>query len=184
MGCGGSKKTSGSEPAANTTQKQDDKSAKKCKKPVNSEEKVMEAFKEIDKDDSGYVTVDEVKKVLKDLGEEVSDEDIDKFFESADKNDDGKISYNEFYAAWVKATEEAKKEGELSQDEMLEAFKALDADGNGSLTKDEVKKALQDASSYYSDEQVDSMIKEADEDKDGKVDYKEFVKVLKKESQE
>lgn len=185
MGCGGSKKsTTGSEPAAASNAKSDpqkDTNAKKTKKPCNSEEKIMEAFAAIDTDNSGYVTKDEVKKILKDLGEDVADEDIDKFFDSADKNDDGKISYKEFYAAWVKATEEAKKEDELTQDEMLTAFKAMDTDGSGSLTRDEVKKALQQASSFYSEEQVDKMISDADADKDGKVNYEEFIKVIKKE---
>ncbi|CAN0279880.1 unnamed protein product [Lampetra planeri] len=61
------------------------------------------------------------------------------------------------------------------QPEELEAkFKALDKDGNKSLSKAELKAGL--ASLGLSEAQLDSFYLAADKDKDGKISCSEFVK--------
>lgn len=54
------------------------------------------SFDFFDKDGNGYVTIDELKKVL---GEELNSKDEkvwQSLFNNADKNKDGKISFDEF----------------------------------------------------------------------------------------
>ncbi len=65
-----------------------------------SKEEIIEAFKLFDTDGSGFITTDEIKKALADIGEEVSDEEIKKNFQIADKNGDGRISIDEFCALY------------------------------------------------------------------------------------
>jgi Ca2+-binding EF-hand superfamily protein len=45
----------------------------------------------------GKITVLELKKVAKDLGEDLTDEDLDKMFVKADLDDDGFVNADDFY---------------------------------------------------------------------------------------
>ncbi|XP_077991427.1 neo-calmodulin-like [Glandiceps talaboti] len=185
MGCGGSKKTAGSEPkaeaAADNKQEEAPKTEGKVKGPKCTEDELTAKFKEADTDDSGYLTRDEIKKVLADIGEDgINDAEIDTLIEKIDKNDDGKVHYGEFYKNWKEACEEQKQE-DVDRENIRKAFKNMDKDGNGLLTKEEVTQALKDCNAYEGNDQVQKMIDDADVDGDGKVRYEEFVNILQKE---
>ena len=55
-------------------------------------------FREFDKDRNGLVSYQELKHVLKQKGQDVSDEQIEKMMNDADKDDDGMLNYMEFVA--------------------------------------------------------------------------------------
>jgi calmodulin len=65
-----------------------------------SREKLVEAFKEFDKDGNGFITADELKKVLAELQVDVSDEEINEVLKVVDQNGDGKINIDEFIAVF------------------------------------------------------------------------------------
>ncbi|XP_070556024.1 calmodulin-like protein 5 isoform X2 [Ptychodera flava] len=178
MGCGGSKKTEGNEPA-----KQEEAPPKKeesLNRPKNTEEAIYEAFQKVDTNNSGYLTKEEIKQALKELGEDdITDEQLDQCMDKVDKNEDDKISYKEFYNAWIAACKEISK-----REKLMTAFKNMDKDGSGRLSKDEVTAALKEIGAYEDNEQVEQMIKDADADGDGKVNYAEFVDIIEKESQQ
>ena len=54
---------------------------------------------------------------------------------------------------------------------MKEQFNGFDGDKDGNLTPDELKKFIKSLSSKHTDEQIDKMIKEADEDGDGQFSF-------------
>ena len=58
----------------------------------------------IDKDASGEINLDELKKLIRELGldKEVSDADVEELFKALDKSGDGKISFEEFVDAFRK----------------------------------------------------------------------------------
>lgn len=49
-----------------------------------------------DKDGDGYITAVELKLVMKQLGEELSQEQLSDMMREADGNGDGRIDFNEF----------------------------------------------------------------------------------------
>ena len=57
-------------------------------------EKLFEAFSMFDKDNSGFITKDEIVKALK--AEKSQEKEIDTYIKDVDKNGDGKIDYKEF----------------------------------------------------------------------------------------
>merc|ERR1711953_1255565 len=62
-----------------------------------------------------------------------------------------------------------------------EAFKALDKDGDGKMTKDEVKEFLQkEDKDTFTDEVCDALYEEANADGDGSITVKEFTEWLEK----
>merc|ERR1712130_324953 len=63
-----------------------------------------------------------------------------------------------------------------------EAFKALDKDRDGKMTKDEVKEFLQkEDKETFTDEVCDALYKDANADGDGNISIKEFTAWLEKE---
>ena len=62
------------------------------------------------------------------------------------------------------------KDGE-STDEIREAFRVFDKDGNGYVSAAELRHVMTNVGEKLTDEEVDEMIKEADIDRDGQVNY-------------
>ena len=60
--------------------------------------------------------------------------------------------------------------------ELKQAFAAKDTNGDGQVTKEELKSLLSQLGEAVDDSVIDEMIKIADVNGDGKVDFNEFVK--------
>ncbi|KAK4196330.1 hypothetical protein QBC40DRAFT_209562 [Triangularia verruculosa] len=65
-------------------------------KETDTEQELINAFKVFDKDGSGTISSDELRNVLKSLGENLTDAELDEMISLADKNGDGHIDYQEF----------------------------------------------------------------------------------------
>jgi len=63
----------------------------------------------------------------------------------------------------------------MTEDEIRAQFKALDKDGNGVVSADEIREVLTALGDRLSDEDVNDMIRDVDTDGDGQVNYEEFV---------
>ena len=60
----------------------------------------------------------------------------------------------------------------------MEAFQAFDKDGNGTISAAELRHVMTNLGEKLTDEEVDEMIREADVNGDGIIDYKEFTKII------
>ena len=66
-------------------------------KPKNPNmDEMVNAFNFFDGDKNGYLDMNELKYLLCNRGEKVSEAEVEKFFKSLDKNNDGKITLDEF----------------------------------------------------------------------------------------
>merc|ERR1711860_161828 len=100
--------------------------------------------------------------------------------------------YNAEFALAPGGEENIKKEAILdyirdnrpSEDEqeqaLLMAFQSLDKDGSGILEIEELQNLLMKHGETLSEEEVKDIIKESDSDKDGQLDYNEFINFMKK----
>ena len=57
---------------------------------------VIEAFKVFDKDQNGKITIDEFGEVMKQLGENITNEEIEHIYREADDDNNGYITFDEF----------------------------------------------------------------------------------------
>lgn len=64
-----------------------------------------------------------------------------------------------------------KMKDEDSEEELREAFKVFDKDGSGDISAAELRHVMTSLGEKLTDEEVDEMIREADIDGDGKVNY-------------
>ena len=66
--------------------------AKKVK-DTESDEELRMAFQVFDKDQSGKISAAELRHVMTNLGEKLTDEEVDEMIREADTNGDGEIDY-------------------------------------------------------------------------------------------
>lgn len=62
------------------------------------------------------------------------------------------------------------------QDELIAAFHAFDTDGSGFITTEELQRAMRNFGEPLSNEELQHLIEVADLDKDGRINFVEFVK--------
>lgn len=63
---------------------------------TDSIEEMREAFLVFDRDKSGSVTASELKHVMNNLGEQVTDEEVEEMIQEADADGDGELSFDDF----------------------------------------------------------------------------------------
>ena len=68
---------------------------------TDSEEEISEAFRVFDKDGSGFISVAELRHVMTNLGEKLTDEEIDEMVREQDFDGDGKIDYESFVNSMI-----------------------------------------------------------------------------------
>uniref|UniRef100_A0A0D9XNT8 Uncharacterized protein n=1 Tax=Leersia perrieri TaxID=77586 RepID=A0A0D9XNT8_9ORYZ len=143
-----------------------------------SEEEIKglkEMFKNIDKDNSGTITLEELKNGLAKQGPKLSDSEIEQLMEAADADGNGMIDYEEFVTATVHMNKMDREE------HLYTAFQYFDKDNSGYITKEELEQALKEQGLYDAKE-IKDVITEADSNNDGRIDYSEFVAMMRKGS--
>ncbi|KAL6141601.1 hypothetical protein ACLB2K_059889 [Fragaria x ananassa] len=138
-----------------------------------SEEEIAglkEMFKMIDADNSGHITLEELKTGLEKVGADLKDSEITWLMQSADVDNSGTIDYGEFIAAMLHLNKVQK------EDHLFAAFSYFDKDGSGYITRDELQQACENFG--LQDVQLDDIIREVDKDNDGRIDYSEFVAMM------
>lgn len=130
---------------------------------------LQKIFKEIDKNGDGLLSRREIRKALED-NTKFSDEDIAQLIEKVDLDRNDKVNYSEFLAATV------NWEKEMSRERLEKAFRALDSDHSGKISKDELMQAF--GGSHMSSSHFEEMINEADANGDGEIDLEEFCNYM------
>ncbi|XP_024374044.1 calcium-dependent protein kinase 2 [Physcomitrium patens] len=141
-----------------------------------SEEEIVglrELFKSMDTDNSGMVTFEELKQGLIRQGTGLKEADIRKLMEAADVDGNGKIDFHEFISATMHMNKTEK------EDHLWAAFKHFDTDNSGYITHEELQEALEN-SGMGDPQAIQEIIREVDTDNDGKIDYDEFVAMMRK----
>lgn len=137
---------------------------------------LRDQFLSIDKDGSGTITIDEMRTVLKEQkGQKrtaIGDAEIENILKSMDLDGDGVIDYMEFVSATLAATALTRGEKEAYKRHVRLAFNNFDKDGNGYIEASELMAAI------GKDDHIAELIKEADKNGDGMIDYSEFFHLL------
>ena len=141
-----------------------------------TDEKIQEfkeAFKIFDKDKDGYITIKELGEIMKSLGQIPSESELHDMVNEVDIDGNGNIDFKEFLGLMARKMRDTDTEEEL-----IEAFKVFDRDGNGLVSSIELKHVMISLGEKITDDEVEEMINEADIDGDGFINYEEFVRMI------
>jgi len=130
---------------------------------------LREVFLMADADETGTISLLELKEAFRKLDTDIDDETLKRMFHGIDQDKSGQIHYAEFLAAL------AESQGLVTMERLAEAFDRIDSDGKGFISHDDLKEVLGDD---YDQNLVDQMIQEADFKKNGQVDYEEFLELM------
>ena len=131
-----------------------------------------------DKGGDGTITMRELGTVMRSLGEYPTDSELQDMMDSLVQDGSGKIDFPEFLTLMARRMQAA-----TSEEEMKEAFRDLDKDGDGFISAAELCHAITSLGEELTDEEVDAIM--ADVGVDGKIGFKKkkkFVKMTTAES--
>ena len=99
---------------------------------------VREMFLKFDANNDGFLTLEELRSGYSDIAQilNVEEPDVEEMLRGADLDGDGKIDYTEFIAAAF------QKDLLLSGENLQRAFRMFDADGDGTISKEELKQVF------------------------------------------
>lgn len=63
-----------------------------------SDDEILEAFRAFDLDKNNFIGAAEIRHVLINIGEQVTDEEVDEMIRMVDRDGDGQVSWDEFYS--------------------------------------------------------------------------------------
>jgi calmodulin len=132
-----------------------------------------EAFEIFDKDRDGFITIKELGEIMKNLGQTPTDAELQDMINEVDIDGNGNIDFKEFLGLMARKMRDTDTEEEL-----IEAFKVFDRDSNGLISSQELKHVMTSLGEKITDEEVEEMIREADIDGDGYINYEEFVRMI------
>ena len=121
----------------------------------------------------GTISSQELGTVMRSLGQNPTEAELYDMINEADVAGSGTIEFREFLDMMARMLKYADSEKEI-----LEAFKVFDKDGNGFVSPDELRQVMINMGEKLTDEEVDEMIREADLDGDGQINYEEFVRMM------
>ncbi|GJQ83704.1 hypothetical protein Trydic_g592 [Trypoxylus dichotomus] len=131
-----------------------------------------EAFMLFDKDEDGTITMAELGVVMRSLGQRPTETELRDMVNEVDQDGNGTIEFNEFLQMMSKKMKDADGEEELR-----EAFRVFDKNNDGLISSNELRHVMTSLGERLSEEEVDDMIKEADMDGDGQVNYEGLIKL-------
>merc|ERR1712115_141311 len=122
-----------------------------------------------DEDRDGRLSLKELGCLLNALGQNPSEQDLTNMITGVEHDSDGRIDFPDFLSLMARKMKDTDTEEEL-----IEAFKVFDKDGDGFISAGELRVSMTNLGEKLSDQEVDEMIREADVDGDGQINYEEF----------
>ncbi|KAL4508150.1 hypothetical protein ABPG72_021523 [Tetrahymena utriculariae] len=138
---------------------------------------LKQIFVSIDRDGNGRISLEELKGGLHQFKEkcnlDIQESEIKQIFQAMDFDNSGQIDYSEFIATFL-ANPEFQTDKAITQ-----AFLKIDKNNDGKLTKQELQDILGTDIISMGEIDIDELIKEADTNGDGEIDFTEFLTMLR-----
>ncbi|KAF7908706.1 uncharacterized protein EAF01_004461 [Botrytis porri] len=168
-------------------------------KPLSDEEVAIlkEAFEAYDTDKGGNITVEEFGRVMKQSGQNPTEEELAQIIKEVDLDGDGTINFDEFIAMMTGRTRHEPKDSKVSEDDLKvdsapnpvsseedpeeewkSAWKEYDQSLKGSITAAQLRQVLGNLGETISDAEIDNVIMKS-VDAEDKISYVEFVEFMK-----
>lgn len=127
------------------------------------------AFNAFDPEKNGYINTQMVGTILSMLGHQLDDATLAEIIAEVDEDGSGQIEFEEFTTLAARFLVE--EDAEAMMQELKEAFRLYDKEGNGYITTGVLREILRELDDKLTNEDLDMMIEEIDSDGSGTVDF-------------
>ncbi|CAA3014548.1 calcium-dependent kinase [Olea europaea subsp. europaea] len=134
-------------------------------------------FTNMDTDNSGTITYEELKTGLARLGSKLTETEVKQLMEAADVDGNGTIDYIEFITATMHRHRLEREEN------LYKAFQYFDKDNSGFITRDELETAMKEYG-MGDPATIKEILSEVDSDNDGRINYEEFCTMMRTGTQQ
>merc|ERR1719461_2220836 len=149
---------------------------KNCKYLSSHQEAaVKKTFQTIDLNGDGLISEDELFQALHAIDSSLTRQDAKSIMLTVDANSNGVLEYDELLSSRINRKLISKEE------RMRKVFKCLDVDGSGTLTAVEIQGALISIHPKIETGECNDLLKEADKNGDGVIDYEEWINIFRSE---
>ena len=143
--------------------------------PAEVRDELQHAFELFDKDHDGFISVEELRAVFQSLGQVPTEQELLEMVKQVDTDGNGLIDFTEFITMMSVADGESDEEAELK-----ETFRVFDRNGDGRISREELKHAMINLGQSPTEFEISEMIRSADLNKDGYIDFDEFRQLMQK----
>jgi len=124
-----------------------------------------------------FLGSDDLDDILRAMGFRPSAEELKDILEEIDEDGSGEIEFAEFCQLCAKFLVEEPDE-ETMKAELKEAFRVYDKDVAGFITTGQLREIIAELDPRLTDEDLDGIIEEIDEDGSGTMDFDEFCQMM------
>lgn len=138
-----------------------------------------EIFHLVDRDGGGTITQEELGELMDTLGIDASPEEIDQMIKEIDQDSNGEIDFDEFVAVMSR-----KVSATYTADQVKSAFRVFEGSSpEGYVKVEALARALcHDGSDKLTREQADDLISQLEPDRNGMINYVEYVNMMMNET--
>ncbi|XP_016970123.1 calmodulin-2/4 [Drosophila rhopaloa] len=142
---------------------------------LSPDEQMMlrDTFHILDKDNEGAVTAKEMAVVIRALGRQPNDSEVQCMINEVDLDGNGSIDAPEFSNLILRKMRDTNHE-----DELRESFRVFDKENNGYISTTELKNVFTALGINIGDDELEDIIREYDLDMDNHINYEEFVNMM------
>jgi len=135
----------------------------------------------VEDSEDGTISTKELGKVLRMLGQNPSEEELQEMVDEVDEDGSGTIDFEEFTEMMAKqlAAEALEQIPERPEKELAEAFRIFDKNNDGYLDFNELKEVIETFDEKFEDWEIRKFINEADKNDDEQMDYEEWIDIMK-----
>ncbi|CAD1472615.1 unnamed protein product, partial [Heterotrigona itama] len=130
---------------------------------------MRKAFQMFDTTKSGFIDTLKISTILNTMGQLFDDSDLNSLIAENDPEGTGKVNFDGFCKIAGRFLEE--EDAEAMQEELKEAFRLYDREGNGYITTATLKEILAALDDKLTSADLDGIIAEIDTDGSGTVDF-------------
>ncbi|KAK7066544.1 troponin C [Halocaridina rubra] len=137
---------------------------------------LRKAFDAFDIEKKGSITVTTIATILRMMGVKVTEKNLQEIVAEVDEDGSGELEFEEFCALAAKFLIEEDEESLKA--ELKEAFRIYDKQGDGYITTQVLREILKELDNKLTEEDLDGIIEEVDEDGSGTLDFDEFMSMM------
>ena len=135
-------------------------------------EEFKAAYDMFDKDSNG-ITKDELKEAMVTFGKAPTPTELEEIMQRADEDGSGTIDFEEFLKLMAE-----NMQLNAQEDEVKEAFKVFDRDGDGTISAKELTFIMMNLGEKLNEDEIKHMMSIVDKDGDGEISYEEFSNMM------